>query len=103
MVTFLLAMTVGHGAVYAGIAGLLATSFPTEVRFSAVSTTYQLGSTVSSFAPLVAAALATTTAGLGSVALLALFVAVAAGAAVVVLTRPVATSSQVRTTSSSEQ
>lgn len=103
VLTFVLAMSVGHGAVYAGIAGLLATSFPTEIRFSAVSTTYQLGSTVSSFAPLVAAALATTTAGLGPVALLALFVAVAAGAAVVVLTRPVATSSQVRTTSSSEQ
>ncbi|GAA4997450.1 MFS transporter [Pseudonocardia tropica] len=89
VVTFLLAMTVGHGAVYAGIAGLLATSFPTEVRFSAVSTTYQLGSTVSSFVPLVAAALATTTGGFGVIAAIALFVAAAAAAAIVVLARSV--------------
>lgn len=87
VVTFVLAMSIGHGAVYAGIAGLLAVTFPTEVRFSAVSTTYQLGSTVSSFVPLLAAVLATGAGGLGAVAVLALVIAGVAAAAVVTLTR----------------
>lgn len=96
--TFVLAMTIGHGAVYAGIAGLLATSFPTEVRFSAVSTTYQLGSTVSSFVPLIAAALITSDLGLGSVALPAVVIAAIAATAVIALTRSARTTDQARAT-----
>lgn len=98
LATFVPAMTIGHGAVYAGIAGLLATTFPTEVRFSAVSITYQLGSTISSFAPLVAAAVIATGLGHGVVALLALLVAATAATAVVALTRAPQTGEQVRAT-----
>jgi MHS family shikimate/dehydroshikimate transporter-like MFS transporter len=86
-VTFVLAMSIGHGGVYAAIAGYLCDSFPTSVRFSAVSLTYQLGSTLSSFGPILAAVLVTSTGSVWPVAALAV---VAAAAAAWAVSRPAA-------------
>ncbi|MEV3874162.1 MFS transporter [Streptomyces sp. NPDC049906] len=58
VLTFTLAMGVGHAAVYGGIAAFLVERFPTRHRYSALAVTYQLGATVASFGPLVAGALA---------------------------------------------
>jgi MHS family shikimate/dehydroshikimate transporter-like MFS transporter len=75
-------MSIGHGAVYAAIAGYLCDSFPTSVRFSAVSLTYQLGSTLSSSGPILAAVLVTSTGSVWPVAALAVVAAAAAAWAV---------------------
>ncbi|WP_404954594.1 MFS transporter [Streptomyces sp. 147326] len=56
--TFLLAMGIGHAAVYGGFAAFLVEQFPTRHRYSALALTYQLGATLASFGPLVAGALA---------------------------------------------
>ncbi|MEU3861029.1 MFS transporter [Streptomyces sp. NPDC028722] len=56
--TFVLAMGVGHAAVYGGFAAFLAEQFRTRHRYSGLALTYQLGATVASFGPLVAGALA---------------------------------------------
>jgi hypothetical protein len=82
MVTVVLAMPIGHGGVYAAIAGYLCDRFPTSVRSSAVSLTYRLGSTLSSFGPILAAVLVTTTGGVWPVAALAVRAAAAAAWAV---------------------
>jgi MHS family shikimate/dehydroshikimate transporter-like MFS transporter len=52
------------------------------VRFSAVSLTYQLGSTLSSFGPILAAVLVTSTGSVWPVAALAVVAAAAAAWAV---------------------
>lgn len=78
-VTFLLAMGLGHGAAYGALSGYLASTFPTSVRYTAISATYQLGGTLSSFGPLLTAALvASTSAEWPLVALLVIPTAVAA-------------------------
>lgn len=56
--TFLLAMGVGHAAVYGSIAALLVDLFPTRYRYSAFAVTYQVGATIASFGPLLAGSLA---------------------------------------------
>lgn len=58
ILTFTLAMGVGHAAVYGGFAAFLVEQFPTRHRYSALAVTYQLGATTASFGPLVAGALA---------------------------------------------
>ncbi|MFF5727172.1 MFS transporter [[Kitasatospora] papulosa] len=58
VLTFVLAMGVGHAAVYGGIAAFLVEQFPTRYRYSALAVTYQLGATIASFGPLIAGALA---------------------------------------------
>lgn len=55
--SFVLAMSVGHGAAYGAISTFLVELFGTRSRMSGLSFTYQVGSTVSAFGPLVAAAL----------------------------------------------
>ena len=52
---FVLAMGVGHAAVYGGFSAFLIELFPTRHRYSALAVTYQLGATVASFGPLAAA------------------------------------------------
>ncbi|WP_307870553.1 MFS transporter [Saccharopolyspora endophytica] len=84
--TYVLAMSLGHGAVYGTLAAFLAERFPAETRYSALSATYQLGSTISSFGPLAAAAMTTAT---GSpLPTLALFLVINAAAALAVLATP---------------
>ncbi|GHH88672.1 MFS transporter [Streptomyces sulfonofaciens] len=61
ILTFVLAMGIGHAAVYGAISAFLIDMFPPEHRYSALAITYQLGATVASFGPLVAAALAGAT------------------------------------------
>ncbi|MFE3167797.1 MFS transporter [Streptomyces sp. NPDC059224] len=56
--TFVLAMGVGHAAVYGGFSAFLIELFPARHRYSALAVTYQLGATIASFGPLAAAALA---------------------------------------------
>lgn len=80
--TFVLAMSIGHGAAYGALSGYLAGLFPARVRFSAISATYQVGSTLSSFGPLAAAALVATTDATWPVAALALATALLAALAV---------------------
>ncbi|MET9843908.1 MFS transporter [Streptomyces ossamyceticus] len=58
ILTFVLAMGIGHAAVYGAISAFLIDMFPPEHRYSALAVTYQLGATVASFGPLAAAALA---------------------------------------------
>lgn len=58
VLTFTLAMGVGHAAVYGGIAAFMVEQFPTRHRYSALAVTYQLGATLASFGPLIAGALA---------------------------------------------
>ncbi|WP_229715794.1 MFS transporter [Mangrovihabitans endophyticus] len=83
---FVLAMGVGHAAVYGGIAAHLVAMFPARHRYSALAVTYQLGATIASFGPLLAAALggARHTATPGVVILL---VSLALAAAAVAATR----------------
>ncbi|MEU3145736.1 MULTISPECIES: MFS transporter [unclassified Streptomyces] len=58
VLTFVLAMGIGHAAIYGAISALLIDMFPPEHRYSALAVTYQLGATIASFGPLVAVALA---------------------------------------------
>jgi MHS family shikimate/dehydroshikimate transporter-like MFS transporter len=58
VLTYLIAMGVGHAAVYGSIAAYLVDMFPTAYRYSAFAVTYQLGATIASFGPLVAGSLA---------------------------------------------
>lgn len=81
--SFMLAMSVGHGLAYGAIAGYLASLFPAEVRYSAISTAYQVGSTVSAFGPLAAAALVPAAGGDWPVVLLVIGCLAAAALAVV--------------------
>ena len=79
-------MSLGHAAVYGTLAASLVERFPAETRYSALSATYQLGSTISSFGPLAAAAMTT---GTGSpLPALALFLTINAAAALAVLATP---------------
>jgi MHS family shikimate/dehydroshikimate transporter-like MFS transporter len=55
--TFVLAMSIGHGAAYGTISTFLVELFGTRSRMSGLSFTYQMGSTASAFGPLLAAAL----------------------------------------------
>ncbi|MER6010838.1 MFS transporter [Streptomyces bluensis] len=61
ILTYVLAMGIGHAAVYGAISAFLIDMFPPEHRYSALAVTYQLGATVASFGPLAAAALAGST------------------------------------------
>jgi MFS transporter, MHS family, shikimate and dehydroshikimate transport protein len=54
---FVVALGIGHAAVYGSLAGLLVAMFPTRSRYSGLAVTYQIGSTTSSFGPLIAAAM----------------------------------------------
>jgi MFS transporter, MHS family, shikimate and dehydroshikimate transport protein len=54
---FVLALGVGHSAVYGSLAGLLVAMFPTRSRYSGLAVTYQVGSTTASFGPLAASAM----------------------------------------------
>jgi MHS family shikimate/dehydroshikimate transporter-like MFS transporter len=58
VLTYVLAMGVGHAAIYGSIAAFLVDLFPTAHRYSAFAVTYQLGATIASFGPLVAGSLA---------------------------------------------
>ncbi|MFF0591419.1 MFS transporter [Streptomyces sp. NPDC003781] len=58
VLTFVLAMGIGHAAVYGAISAFLIDLFPPEHRYSALAVTYQLGATIASFGPLAAVALA---------------------------------------------
>ncbi|WP_330460389.1 MHS family MFS transporter [Streptomyces sp. NBC_00820] len=58
VLVFAVAMGIGHAAVYGGFAAYLVELFPTRYRYSALAVTYQLGATLASFGPLVAAAVA---------------------------------------------
>ncbi|WP_233221180.1 MFS transporter [Streptomyces carminius] len=58
VLTFLLAMGIGHAAVYGAISAFLIDMFPPEHRYSALAVTYQLGATAASFGPLAAVAIA---------------------------------------------
>lgn len=58
--TFVLAMSVAHGAAYGTISTFLVELFGTRSRMSGLSFTYQMGSTASAFGPLAAAALVTS-------------------------------------------
>ena len=85
ILTFVLALGIGHAAVYGAVSAFLIDMFPPEHRYSALAVTYQLGATIASFGPLVATALAGSahTAGPGMwllwACLTAAAVAVAAG------------------------
>jgi MHS family shikimate/dehydroshikimate transporter-like MFS transporter len=56
--TFVLAMGVGHALIYGAFSAFLIDMFPVGHRYSALAVTYQLGATMASFGPLVAAATA---------------------------------------------
>lgn len=56
--TFVLSMGVGHALIYGAFSALLIEMFPVGHRYSALAVTYQLGATLASFGPLLAAALA---------------------------------------------
>ncbi|MFD9317599.1 MFS transporter [Streptomyces sp. NPDC060053] len=58
VIAYVLAMGIGHAAVYGGFSAFLIDLFPTRHRYSAIAVTYQLGATVASFGPLLATALA---------------------------------------------
>jgi MFS transporter, MHS family, shikimate and dehydroshikimate transport protein len=54
---FVVALGIGHAAVYGSLAGLLVAMFPARSRYSGMALTYQIGSTTASFGPLIAAAM----------------------------------------------
>ncbi|HEX6343742.1 MFS transporter [Umezawaea sp.] len=89
VLTFVLAMTVGHGAAYGCLAAFLVDRFPADTRYSAIAVTYQVGATASSFVPLVATALVGGVEGSWPVA--ALFIGIACTACLAVLLAPAAT------------
>jgi MFS transporter, MHS family, shikimate and dehydroshikimate transport protein len=85
--TFILAMSVAHGAVYGTLAAFLAEQFTTRTRFTGLTATYQLGSTISSFGPLVAAATVAATSATWPVVVGFIAVVALAAACTVVLAR----------------
>jgi len=82
--TFVLAMSVGHGAAYGTISTFLVELFGTRSRMSGLSFTYQMGSTASAFGPLVAAALVASAGAAWPVGVLFVACSALAFAAVVV-------------------
>ncbi|MHC3470886.1 MFS transporter [Streptomyces sp. 7R007] len=58
ILVFVLAMGLGHALIYGAFSAFLIDMFPVGHRYSALAVTYQLGATIASFGPLVAAAAA---------------------------------------------
>jgi MFS family permease len=95
--------TVPHAMYYAVIAGVLSSAFPTEVRYTGISLSYQLCATVfSGTAPFVCQLLLTTTGSIWSVVGLGVFYVVITLAAVVPLLRRIAAAESNQTAAATE-